>query len=44
MFELNDIIINILLQERTSNTKLDVNLNAAIPRYMKASLEQKRRT
>lgn len=44
MFELNDIIINILLQERTANIKLDVNLNAAIPRYMKASLDQKRRT
>lgn len=44
MFELNDNIINILLQERTANIKLDANPNAAIPRYMKASLDQKRRT
>ena len=44
MFELNDNIINILLQERTANIKLDANPNDAIPRYMKASLDQKRRT
>lgn len=44
MFELNDNIINILLQERTSNSKLNANPNTAIPRYMKASLDQKRRT
>lgn len=44
MFELNDNIINILLQERTTNSKLNANPNTAIPRYMKASLDQKRRT
>ena len=44
MFELNDNIINILLQEKTSNSKLNANPNTAIPRYMKASLDQKRRT
>jgi hypothetical protein len=44
MFELNDTIINILLKENTTNSKLDINPNVAIPRYMKTTLDQKRRT
>lgn len=44
MFELNDTIINILLQEKTTDSILNVNPNAVKPRYMKTALDQKSRT
>lgn len=44
MIELNDNIIYILLQERTTNSNLNVNLNTTIPRYMKSYVDKKNRT
>lgn len=44
MFELNDDIINILLQERTTDSKFNINPYIVIPRYMKTSVDQKNRT
>ena len=44
MFELNDTIINILLQEKTTDSILNVNPNAVKTRYMKTALDQKSRT
>lgn len=44
MIELNDRIIDILLRERTTDSKLNVDPYNTIPRYMKSSMEQKDRT
>ena len=44
MIELNDSIINILLQERTIDDKLQVDVKNTIPRYMKSLADQKDRT
>ena len=44
MIELNDRIIDILLRERTTDSKLNVDLYNTIPRYMKSSMDQKDRT
>lgn len=44
MIELNDRIIDILLRERTTDSKLNVDPYNTIPRYMKTSVEQKDRT
>lgn len=43
-FELDNKIIDILIQERTTNSKLFVDPNKTIPRYMKTSADQKNRT
>lgn len=44
MINLNDSIIHILLQERTSLSKFNVDIYNTIPRYLKASDDQKGRT
>lgn len=44
MIELNDRIIDILLRERTTDSKLNVDPYNTIPRYMKSSMDQKDRT
>ena len=44
MIELNDSIINILLQERTLDDKLQIDVKNTIPRYMKSLDVQKDRT
>ena len=44
MFELSNNIINILLKERITDSKLNVDPNNTVPRYMKASVDQKNRT
>ena len=44
MIELNDSIIDILLQDRTTDSNLNVNPYNTIPRYMKESGDQKDRT
>ena len=44
MIELNDSIIDILLQDRTTDSNLNVNPYNTIPRYMKESVDQKDRT
>lgn len=44
MIELNDSIIDILLQDRTTDSNINVNPYNIIPRYMKESGDQKDRT
>lgn len=44
MIELNDSIINILLQDRTTDSNLNVNPYNTIPRHMKTFVDQKDRT
>lgn len=44
MVELNDSIIDILLQDRTTESNINVNPYNTIPRYMKESVDQKDRT
>lgn len=44
MFELEEDIIYILLQERTTLKKLNVNPNSIMPRHMKTSVDKKDRT
>jgi hypothetical protein len=43
-FELDNIIIDILMQERTTDSKFYINPHTIIPRYMKTSVDQKNRT
>jgi hypothetical protein len=44
MIELNDSIIDILLQDRTTDSNLNVNPYNTIPRHMKTFVDQKDRT
>lgn len=44
MIELNDSIIDILLQEKTTDSNINVNPYNTIPRYMKETVDQKDRT
>ena len=44
MISLNDNIIYILLQERITSVELNVDIHNTIPRYLKATEEQKGRT
>lgn len=44
MINLNDSIIHILLQDRTTLSKFNVDIYNTIPRYLKASDDQKGRT
>lgn len=44
MIELNDSIIDILLQDRTTDSNINVNPYNTIPRYMKETVDQKDRT
>ena len=44
MVELNENFIHILLQERTTDSNLDIDPNTIIPRHMKTLLDQKSRT
>lgn len=44
MINLNDSVINILLQERTTLSKFNIDIYNTIPRYLKASEDQKGRT